>query len=229
MMRRLTTALGALIVYLSIGTVLAQAVIVGFLWRRGCLDSEKLREFSEVMRGTRSTAIARQAASRLVDASEQLSFEQIERQRAVQARHIELREQAIQSGLERIRYERRKLGEEKESYERLRAAFEKHLEETRSGALAAGRENIRLIWENIKPRQAKEQILQMIDNGELEDVVAILSGMPIGKRAKIVGEFKTEEENKKLDEILRMIRQGMPEVGVLDETREQLRDFEHLP
>ncbi len=80
-----------------------------------------------------------------------------------------------------------------------------------------------MIWENIKPKQAKEQILKMLDNQEMNEVVTILSGMPIGKRAKIVGEFKTPEETEKLDEILRLIRCGVPEVNLIDKTLSQVK------
>ena len=55
---------------------------------------------------------------------------------------------------------------------------------------------MQLIWENIKPKQAKEQILQMIDSNEQDAVVAILTKMSISKQAKIIGEFKTPEESK---------------------------------
>ena len=65
-----------------------------------------------------------------------------------------------------------------------------------------------LIWENIKPKLAKELILKMIDADEKEEVVGIFASMPIPKQAKIVSEFKTEDEQKKLDDILRRIREG---------------------
>ena len=42
----------------------------------------------------------------------------------------------------------------------------------------------------------------------------MFEAMPIAKRAKIAAEFKTEEETKKLDEILRRIRKGLPDAAV---------------
>ena len=92
----------------------------------------------------------------------------------------------------------------------------------RSKALSTGRENVRTIWENIKPKQAKEQIMEMIDKQEMNEVVTIFVAMPIAKRAKIVSEFKTAEELQKLDEIMRLIRQGVPEVNLIDKTRSQI-------
>ena len=137
-------------------------------------------------------------------------------------RDLELREQALDSGLQQIRAEQQKLADDKESYDRLRTAFDNQLKELNDGSQATGRENIRLIWENIKPKQAKEQILQMVQAGQQNDVVAIMSAMPISKRAKIIGEFKSEEESKKLQEILDLIRRGMPEQQVIENTQQQV-------
>jgi hypothetical protein len=128
--------------------------------------------------------------------------------------------------LEQVKFEQRRLLDEKQEYERLKTAFETHLAQLSDGAVASGRENVRLIWENVKPKQAKEQILQMVAAGEQEEVVAILSAMPIAKRAKIVSEFKTEEETKQFDELLRLIRKGLPETGVIDEADDDLKAFE---
>ena len=64
--------------------------------------------------------------------------------------------------------------------------------------------------------------MEMIDKQEMNEVVTILVAMPIAKRAKIVSEFKTAEELQKLDEMLRLIRQGVPEVNLIDKTRSQI-------
>ena len=62
----------------------------------------------------------------------------------------------------------------------------------------------------------------MMQANEQDDVVAILSAMPIGKRAKIIGEFKTDDESKKLEVILDLIRRGVPDVKVVNRTEEQV-------
>jgi hypothetical protein len=46
--------------------------------------------------------------------------------------------------------------------------------------------------------------------------------MPIAKRAKIVAEFKEEAETQKMDEIIRRIRQGLPDSAIIEKTQEQL-------
>ena len=155
--------------------------------------------------------------------AEQPSYDDREQGRELQRRNLELREQALKSGMDRVRFEQGKLARDKEIYDALEHAFEQQLEALRSKALSSGRENVRMIWENIKPKQAKEQILQMLEKQEINEVVTILSSMPISKRAKIVSEFKSADETEKLDEILRLIRSGVPEVNLIDKTRSQIK------
>ena len=96
------------------------------------------------------------------------------------------------------------------------------LDSLRSGAIATNVENARLILESIKPKQAKEQIVLMIKDGQMKDVVALLTPMPVTKRAKIITEFKTPEEAKMVAELLDLIREGVPEAPLVDETKKQL-------
>ena len=106
-----------------------------------------------------------------------------------------------------------KLLKEKKTFELLVAEYRKQIADAEAGQVKKGQEDVRLIWENIKPKLAKELILKMIDADEKEQVVVILSAMPINKQSKIVSEFKSEDEQKKLDEIMRLIRQGPTKIA----------------
>ena len=64
--------------------------------------------------------------------------------------------------------------------------------------------------------------MAMLAKNEIQDVVALLAPMTDGKRAKIIGEFKTPEETQKIDEVLRLIRRGEPEAGATVNARQQL-------
>ena len=225
-MGRLLAAGGALLVYLCVATVLTAAIVGGYMWTHGYLDKEKVTRIVAVARGIDIAAPALEQAAKTPQAAEQPSLDDVERQRAITTRQLELREQAIDTGLNRVWFEQRKLTDERADYDRVKNGFEEILSEKKNNkVVTAGRENIQLIWENIKPKQAKEQILQMIDSGEENEVVAIMSAIAIGKRARIIGEFKTEEEAKKLEEILRLIRKGIPDVLSIDQTREDLKKF----
>jgi hypothetical protein len=230
---RLIGMLTTFLVYFCVATVITLCLLLGYASSKGYLDKDKVTKMIAVAQGTDESPVPGTEAnplepgrsseqSKLVETSEQPSLEDIETRRAVQFRNLELREQALDTGLQQIRSEQRKLADDKDGYDRLKSSFDKQLAELKNGSQATGRENIRLIWENIKPKQAKDQILQMIQAGQKEDVVAILSAMAIGKQSKIIGEFKTDDEPKKLQEILDLIRQGMPEQKVVDNAQQQL-------
>jgi phage-related baseplate assembly protein len=52
--------------------------------------------------------------------------------------------------------------------------------------------------------------------------VLILSQMPSAQRAKLIGEFKTDAEAETLAEILKLIREGVPETALIDDTEQKL-------
>jgi hypothetical protein len=53
--------------------------------------------------------------------------------------------------------------------------------------------------------------------------VALISAMSPAKRAKLLAEFKTPEENERLAKILTLIRTGEPELTLIDEAKAQLQ------
>ena len=73
-----------------------------------------------------------------------------------------------------------------------------------------------------KPKQAKEFLWAMLSRNEIKDVVSLISPMPDAKRAKIIAEFKTADEIKKIDEVLRLIREGEPITEVAAGTQQKL-------
>jgi hypothetical protein len=225
-MGRVFGMIAALVVYLSVATVLAAGAGLVYLRASGKLDEQKLARIVALVQGLEQTETPSDAggeANKNQDA-EQPSYDDREKARQLHSRQLEMRELALKSGLERIRFEQRVLTEDKDRYERLKVAFEEQLAALRDGAKSSGRENIRLIWENIKPKLAKAQILEMLQAQEINEVVAILSAVPIARRAKIISEFKTPDEEAKLDEILRLIRQGVPETNLIDKTRSQIQE-----
>jgi|TARA_B100000809_G_scaffold224369_1_gene234474 hypothetical protein len=47
--------------------------------------------------------------------------------------------------------------------------------------------------EAIQPKQAKEQLLKMIEDEAMDDVVSIIKGMALDKRKKIIQEFAAKK------------------------------------
>jgi hypothetical protein len=221
-MGRILGALMGLVTYFCVATLLAAGATLAYLRLSDTLTDDTVQKIVAVLEGAELFDPNREAPQKpKSEDSEQPSYEDREQARDLQARNLELREQALNSRLDLVRAEQRALVADKERHERLKEAFTNQLTALREGTTSSGRENVRMIWENIKPKQAKEQILQMLAAQEINEVVALLSAMPIDRRAKIVGEFKTPDETAKLDEILRLIREGIPEINLVEKTLNQ--------
>jgi hypothetical protein len=224
MIGRLVRAVGTLLVVLALGTLIAEAVIVGYVWSKWQINDEKLRQMIAIAQGYDLVEMRDQAEREREGVStEQPSLEQVVEARARKDRDLELREQALAQGVDQLRFDQRKHAEELAQFKQTRAAFDSQLAKLKDGEQQSGIEQNIVMIENMKPKQAKEQLLQMYDAKEIDAVVRLMAGMTASKRKKISAEFRTPEENEKLGEILRRIREGYPLAMVADETEKQLQ------
>lgn len=223
-MSKIFAAAGTLLSYLSIGTIVSQFVLFGYLWQTGMISTTKAVDMLAVAYDIQLDDADRDGELIEEDQStEQASLRDTREQNAVISRNVELRMAMLANNKEEMLRLVRNMKDQMDHYQNVTEAFEDRLEVLQAGGAAEAREEVRLILENAKPKQAKEQLVIMLDNGEMRDVVMLLSAMPDGKRKNIITEFKTEEEEKKLAEILREIRKGGPETDLIESTRDQLQ------
>jgi hypothetical protein len=212
MIARLIRTGASLFGYVCVATILAQIILLAYLVLTCRLDHSKVVQILAIAQGVDIFAIREQAQRDREQVSpEQVSYQQIRDTRAVKVRHLELREQALRQGLTELAAEGRKLAEGMQRNQQLRESFQKELVDLKQGAIATGRENARLKLEALKPKQAKEQLMEMLKKDELDEVVALLAAMPDAKAGKIMAEFKLPGEDEQLYQILRRIREGFPE------------------
>lgn len=126
-------------------------------------------------------------------------------------RELDGRTDFVSDLLEKVRAERAAL-------DKLRAEFEQRLQQIEQSETDEGTEKVRSILAKVKPSQAKE-ILMKRDVGE---AVRLLSGMPERTVAKLLKEFKTEEEMARAEEILRLLDEGKQQGQAARETQEEL-------
>lgn len=227
MMGKLLRGASALFIYFCIATIIAQAIGIGTLLYLGRLDGQRVAQILALAQGMDLVALAeRDEPDLVVESSEQISFAAVEEQRALRLRGMELRMVALQKGVDRVRLEQEQLTDERALVSRLRDEFFQMLAEREDASIVAGMQDVRRVWEKIRPQQAKELILQMVDAGELEIVVQMFRDMSLSKKARIVGEFKTAEERAQLEVILQNIIEGEPQTGLISQTRDDLEQAE---
>lgn len=220
-MNRLLGSIGSLALYLSLGTVIAQCAALGYLWTTGYLSPLKLREIDAVMRDFRPPEARNVAKTGLAPVIP--SSEEVARARALAQRDLELREQSLRHRAELVKAESAKLAEQIARYNQIKAGLERELAQLSAAATGDSAEQVRTTLENLKPRQAKDQLLRMINDDDVDAAVQLLGAMSVAKRAKVCSEFKTEEEAKQLADILKRIREGEPELKVIDAAKENMQ------
>ena len=224
MIGRLLRLAGAFVVYGCVATVIAQVMFFTLVAHQWGVDRTRLLQMLAIARGVDLAAMKAEADRELAGVSqEQVSHEEVLQTRAVNVHHLQLREQALRDGLDQLAYAQRRLSDEKEQYTNMRESFDAELLAMQEGAIAQGADNARLKLESIKAKQAKALLVRMIADDELDDVVGLLASMPTQKSAKIMAEFKTEQEIEQLNEILRKIRKGFPQSESAAGTRKALR------
>lgn len=220
-MGRLMRGLWGLVLYFALATLIAQSIMALYAVRTWGIDAERLRQVLAVARGETQTAPASPPPA-VAEKPEMPSYQQVLEARALRDVNLRLREEALAHALADLRNSQQKLAEDWKRFKVQRADYERQLAELQSGNVAAGREEVRRILQSVRSKQAKEILMQMLDNKETQEVVALLTGMTDSKRAKILGEFKTPEETQKIEEVLRLIRQGEPKAGVVQSAMDRL-------
>jgi len=227
MIGRLLNAAWTTAVYFCVATLISQVFIAAYIWFAWGMDSSRLPRVVAVARGIDLVAADQEIDKQAEKVGpEQVSYEQILEVRAVDVRYLELREEALANGLAQLGFEQRKLGEEGKRFAQQRKTFDTQLASLNTGAKAQGLDENRRTLETIKPKQAKEQLMLMLDKDELDKVVVLLAGMSDSKRAKIAGEFKTAEEAEKLSDILKRIREGVPLTEIAEQTKDKLQTID---
>ncbi len=223
MIGRLLRASILLVVCFCVGTVVAAAGLGAYLAVHWEIDRSKLVQMLAVAQGIDLLALKEAHLPPPEKAEpEQPSFEQILEARALKSRDLELREQALRNSVDQFRFDLVKLDQQRKEYQRTRESFQESLVALNKQATDSGWDEVRRTLVSIKPKQAKELLLQMMEKNEMPDVVSLLGPMPDTKRAKIFGEFKTPEETRKIEEVLRLLRKGEPTSSVAAETQRQL-------
>jgi len=226
MIQKLINGAWMIVACVCVGTIISQAIMLIYLVSAWKIDHQRWVYIVAAAKGI-APADDKEAQAKGGEekVAEMPSYDQILETRAVKYRNLEIREQELRDSFSQLQNQEAQLTDDKKHYKQLREAFDAQLLAMREGSLATGKDEVRRTLESIKPKQAKALILEMLDNKEIEEVVALLGPMADTKRAKIIGEFKTPEELEKLSEVLRRIREGSPSASVSESTRKQLEEM----
>ncbi len=202
--------------YCCLGTVIVQVGGGVVLWSNGTLSQEKLLRFAAIAYGL-------DVADLPAEKPPEGSFNESDRDLTQELRlakrvndHAILadRKLAMRQEADRIRALEKELKSERDRRATVRKNFRIYLDEQEKQVVIASLGDVQRTLENLSSRQAKDIILRTLedeglDEGDdvMQDVVTIVKAMPQSKLKKILGEFKTDEEQEVLHRILMKIRE----------------------
>lgn len=217
--------------YFSVATILAQAALIGMLFARGNLSRDKAITLVAISQDVDLETMWQklEAASKPV-AIEQLSFEEVLTARKHLSLDLDLREIAADKGMIDARQLSLLFEDERRQYDSLKYEFDQRIGNIHQGDVE-GLNEVQRQLESVDAKLAKDQILRILGNADIPSdtsmqfVVAMFKNMPLERKKKIMGEFKTDEDRKQLNVIMNQIRLGVPDVEVIRQTREKFEAF----
>ena len=198
MMRNLLNGLRLGFAYFSVGTVIAQVVIVAIIFWKWGLTAEKYTRLMAHFRGVNTVELiveqgklAKAEGDAKTNNSESL---------------VSMREKALEQGIGKSKISEELFSGNQKQYDTVRAIFKKRLDELEATKVIEARETVIETLEALDPELTKDLILLMIEDVGAKEVGEILDGMPKNRKTKIYAEFTTPEEEKVLNTIFKALR-----------------------
>lgn len=206
-----------------IATCITQGILLGVLWNKGYLRQERLYDTLAAARGIDDKVFEiKDREAEIAIRTEQPSYNQRIESRWSRDLDHDIREAALDNALLEMWTTGSDLAARFDRFEAAKRSFHEYAQSLQKDFQDEALREFQVTVENMKPAQAKDQILQMLENGELEQVVMLIQGMPTDKRKKIVGEFKDEFEKERLYEVLKELYRGEPFVSQFQDRMDDL-------
>ena len=200
MIRKLLNGFRLGFAYFSVGTVIAQVVIVASLFWKSGLTNEKYNRLLAHLRGVDTldlivkegeVAKARGQEAKVAD---------------LQSPLVVKRKEALKIGLEQVKISEALISGNRKQYDKIRTIFTKRLNELEAAKVTQARKTVQQTLEVIDPELAKDLIMQILEGGGAEATTAIIIEMPADRQKKIFAEFTTPEELEVVNQLLSQLR-----------------------
>ncbi|MDA7951173.1 MAG: hypothetical protein MPJ24_06760 [Pirellulaceae bacterium] len=228
-MQKLIDLVTNLVTLVAVATVIVQIVLFGLAYSYYGIDRAKYYDLLAVLTNVDEEELRQKLENeKKPKESEQVSLAAIRDARINKSLDLDLRETALDKEMLGLWNLRKELLTERSRYDQLKKSFDARLLELEQIAKNDGIRELQNTLASMKPRQAKDHILLILNDGAIDAIVTIMKSMPMDKRKKIIAEFRTPEEAKELEKILKSIRLGMPQIGLIEQTRSDMKLFSPL-
>jgi hypothetical protein len=202
-----------------VATVIAQMLILGMVAMRGNLHGESVTKAIALFNGIDISGVQLQKAFSNARNVPVPTYDEVLAERAQQNLNLEMRERSVQRFTEQLETMQTQLKQEQADFDRRKEAFYSLLDEMTKKGKQENLGEIQRTLEALAPEQAKLLLIKMLEADQMADVVAIIKGMALDKRKKILGEFTSEKEISQVAEVINQLRLGEPEASIVDQAR----------
>lgn len=215
--------------FLAVVHLLALALFVGWLWRSDRLSMDRVEQIRSMLSTTLSEEASQQRQAERE--AEQQQQEQAEAERrehpplpaAQQVSAVNLMREQQQRAVDRLEDEKQlllaQLERIRDQHEATKREFEQQkqqwydsIDEERQRKADEQFQQTLKLYEQIPSRQARDMLLALVDDGDMNQAVAYIDAMNSRAAAKIIREFKTAPQVELAKELLEELRT----FGVLD-------------
>ncbi len=222
--------------FLAVVHLLALVMFVGWLWKSGRLDGARVTELREMLAVTipEAEAAAARAAGEAALRQQEMAAEDLRQNPGLpsgdRVRTITDARQSEQRAVRRISdvkaelarqmaQDQARIDEQREALESERRAIDDWTAGEREHKRADQLKKAVKILASYPPKQAKRQIIELVNSGSKEQAVIYLDAMNQRIAGKILAEFKTDQEVKLAKELLERVRTlGQPDGLASDPT-----------
>ena len=191
-------------------TTSIQAAALTAMWAGGAITKDKFVRYAAAIYGLDLSELRGDGPDDPTEeTSQEMTREEILDSRVNSSPLLVDRQSAVVQGTDDPHILFQRLQSETERFDNLRTRFDTHLAQLQLDIRAKAIQDLRETLEILQPRQSKELILRMLRDEGLDpeddivaDVVTIIKGLPQDKLKKVLGEFKTADEQEKLHRIL---------------------------
>lgn len=222
MFQKLLAVSGPVALYLGASLVLAQLLLLGYLTYAWKLTPAKWYQMLAIAQGVdmfQTEAKLRQAVE---DRVASLTWEEIRALRTARDMEQDLVELTTDKTGDITLLEAKKLDERRAEFDRLVRSFQAKLDDLDAKTKDTELRRVTTMLERMDATLAKQQLLEMFDNNQVERVVTILKTMQERPRGSILNEMTKDDEVKKLADILSKIASGTPVTDVINEAQAAL-------
>lgn len=211
---KLLATMGKVIVVLFALNFVAVVVVVVLMAGKGYVTREKLAAAVEILRAEAEPLTpvdGGQAASQpavggvtATDVPAPMTLSDRERAHAVVRAEMDAEIEQAQQLRAMVERERRQLERDRADFEAERKAFQESVDEVAQARRAEGLKEVVKTYKALKAPRIKELISPLSD----EEVGLILIGLDTRLRGKVIDEFRTPDELKRMQGVMKLIREG---------------------